>query len=237
MKASSDAPPKVLLLDLDNCPKFLTGLKELEEFERIVACHGPVEPKLPLSTVLRLATPIHVGQVEFVKMVKGGQDAADFGLAFMAGKLAAELPEDAEFYLVSGDKALDHVVYLLQEHGRTARRIDESQPPRLTPLSVSEVVVLAEQFMKKLSHVGNAPRRITTLAGSVSAFLGKDPRVSATAVIATLQRLRFVAVQENGRVLYRHLKEFTVETEPAKEHDGEDVKQEIETATESPGRV
>src|SRR5262249_54325805 len=50
--------------------------------------------------------------------------AADFGLAFWAGRLAAEMPPDTEFLILSQDTDLDHVVHMLQGANRLVERLD-----------------------------------------------------------------------------------------------------------------
>lgn len=87
-------PAKALLIDLDNCPQQLDSLPELiQEYERVVACHGR-EPKVNLSLVTQLAQAVQDGKLEIVGMSTRTKNAADFGLTFLAGRLAAEMPAD-----------------------------------------------------------------------------------------------------------------------------------------------
>ncbi len=53
-------------------------------------------------------------------MEKRGRNAADFGLAFWAGGLAAELPPETEFIILSQDGDLDHVLSFLRSAGSYA---------------------------------------------------------------------------------------------------------------------
>ncbi len=121
--AVASVPPRVLLIDLENCPAEMGQLPEtLSEFSRIIVCFAGVEPKVPLGLVIVLASAIHEGRLEFVGMDKGGKNAADFGLAFWAGRLVSEMPEGTTFTVLSADADLDHVVNMLRKAGRQANR-------------------------------------------------------------------------------------------------------------------
>ena len=127
---STESGHRVLLIDLDNCPQHLARLPvELDRFSRIIACYGAVEPRLGLSLVRSLAPAIHEGRLEFVGMRIKGKNAADFGLAFWAGRLLTETPPDTEFVILSGDQDLDHVVDLLHRENRRAQRVGKAGKP------------------------------------------------------------------------------------------------------------
>ena len=102
---------RALLIDLDNCPKQIDLIHEaLAGITRAVACYGSVEPKVQVGLVPLLAAAINAGKLEIIGMEKSGKNAADFGLAFWAGKLTAELPPETEFLILSQDGDWDHVV-------------------------------------------------------------------------------------------------------------------------------
>ena len=106
--------PKALLIDLDNCPRQLDDLPQtLAGYTRIIACYGGIEPKVALGLVPLLAAAIQAKKLEIVGMKRGGKNAADFGLAFWAGRLVAEMPPQTTFEILSQDSDLDHVVYPL----------------------------------------------------------------------------------------------------------------------------
>ncbi len=48
-----------------------------------------------------------------------GKNAADFGLAFWAGRLATEMPAETEFIILSQDGDWDHVVNCCATQGLT----------------------------------------------------------------------------------------------------------------------
>lgn len=100
-------PMRALLIDLDNCPRQIEQLPEtLATFARIVACYGGTEPKVPLGMVPLLATAIHEDRLAIIGMQKKGKNAADFGLAFWAGRLVTEMPPDTEFLILSDRKSV-----------------------------------------------------------------------------------------------------------------------------------
>jgi hypothetical protein len=139
--------PRVLLIDLDNCPKELAKLSdEVQNFARVIACYGAVEPRLTLSLVRALAQPIHEGRLEFVGMEVRGKNAADFGLAYWAGRLVEQMPPETEFVVISRDQALDHVVNLLRRDDRAARRLGAGAS---TPLATTRVADAADQFYQE----------------------------------------------------------------------------------------
>jgi hypothetical protein len=211
MDAKLPAPrrPRILLMDLDNCPDQLSWLaEELPKFERVVACHGPVEPKLPLSLVKDLATAIHVGQLEFVRMEHGGKNAADFGLAFVAGQLAAQLPEEAEFVILSKDTGLDHVVEMLKRADRQAQRVTgrpsaTQSPVRSRPAKAASAVEAAEEFwLVQLSQQQSPPRRKEALRNAIRSYFGRRSRVDCDAVIAELVVRGMVTFNGHGVATY-----------------------------------
>ena len=108
--ALSKSGSRALLIDLDNCPKQIELIHEaLAGITRAVACYGSVEPKVQVGLVPLLAAAINAGKLEIIGMEKSGKNAADFGLAFWAGKLTAE----TEFIILLQDPDWDHVMNLL----------------------------------------------------------------------------------------------------------------------------
>src|SRR5499433_2900934 len=134
---------RALLIDLDNCPRQLERLPEtLTEYARVIACYGGAEPKVPLGMVPLLAPAIHDGRLAIIGMQKKGKNAADFGLAFWAGRLAAEMPPDTEFLILSQDTDLDYVVHMLQGSKRRVERLDGKvqRTKRVSPDPLEQLV-------------------------------------------------------------------------------------------------
>jgi hypothetical protein len=195
-------------LDLDNCPSQLAQLpKALSSFSRVIACHGGHEPKVSLGLVPLLATALQAGQLEIVPMKRGGKNAADFGLAFWAGRLSAELPADTEFVVLSLDRDLDHVVHLLEGLGRSVRRLDGKEPLTAASNGAPGGRGVSDRLLRDYERTqlvaGSTPARRATLRSSIRAFCqgrdGADPDALFDALVAR----GVVSVDSNDRVTYR----------------------------------
>jgi len=191
--------PRVLLIDLDNCPQQLARLPvELDTFSRIIACYGAVEPRLGLSLVRSLAPAIQEGRLEFVGMRIKGKNAADFGLTFWAGRLLAEMPPDTEFVILSGDQDLDHVVDLLHRENRRARRVGKAGEPSA---AISGDVV--RTYIEKRLRPGTPrPKRKESLTKNIRAYFQHQPGVDPNAVLNELISREIVLIDEQGLVTY-----------------------------------
>jgi hypothetical protein len=194
--------PRALLIDLDNCPQQIADLpNQLNNFARIIACHGSVEPKLPLSLVRALASAIHEGKLEFVGMEKKGKNAADFGLAFYAGRLLVEMPPETEFVVLSKDGDLDHAVNMLRREGRIAKRVGDK--PHLSGMPNSQAV--EEFYSDRLQTHANRPHRRRTLLSSIRSFYKGRGDVDPQAVLDELVRHGLVAIDSQGLASYPQL--------------------------------
>jgi hypothetical protein len=196
---------KVLLIDLDNCPATeVAQLPEnLELFKLIVGCSGPQEPRIPLSLAKALATPLHQGTLELVKMPRGGKNAADFGLAFMAGRLLAEMPVDTEFVILSQDSDLDHVVDLLCAANRKVERIapakngtGQSSP---SPQNSTDLKELACNFWHEHLQKANRPASKNGLLNHLKAVFKTLSEGQRQAVLAHLEQWEILTIAKNGQ--------------------------------------
>ena len=169
---------RALLIDLDNCPRQIEQLPEtLATFARVIACYGGTEPKVPFGMVPLLATAIHDGRLAIIGMQKKGKNAADFGLAFWAGRLAAEMPPDTEFLILYQDTDLDHVVHMLQGAKRQVERLDGKvhrtkrlPTTPLKPQAETDDDVVTEYCTVYLQPARSRPVRKVTLSNSIRAF-------------------------------------------------------------------
>ena len=169
---------RVLLIDLDNCPNEMAKLgADLQGFSRIVGCYAGPEPKIGLGLVPTLAASMAEGRLELVAM-KTGHNAADFGLAFWAGRLLETLPEDTEFVVLSRDKDLDRVVELLRGCGRAAARIVTNGTRRKKALQAPNDEIARSYADFCLSNSGGNPKTRKTLRNSIKNYL-KGERIPA----------------------------------------------------------
>ena len=207
--------PRVLLIDLDNCPKELAELpKELSDYTRIVACYGVNEPRLSVSLAQSLATAMHEGRLAFVGMNLRGKNAADFGLAFWAGRLLERLPPETEFVILSRDGGLEHVVNLLRRDNRSARRVGSVGEAAMT--GGSDDAAAEEYYTDRLRPQLHRPKRRRTLVKSLRLFFKHREEVVVDRVLAVLIARGWVACDSQGNVSYPETAQWS-ESQPPRQ--------------------
>jgi hypothetical protein len=202
---------RALLIDLDNCPRQIERLPEtLTVYTRVIACYGGAEPKVPLGMVPLLATAIHEGRLAIIGMQKKGKNAADFGLAFWAGRLAAEMPPDTEFLILSQYTDLDHVGHMLQSANRRVERLDGKihRTKRLSTDSSKAPAetdgdAVTEYCTVYLQPARSRPVRKVTLSNSIRAFCKNHKKnITPEEILHGLVTRGVVVIDDNGRVTY-----------------------------------
>lgn len=172
-----DATPKVLLIDLENCPTQIQQLKvDLDHFLQIVICYAHSQAKIPLSWLNELAEAIQHNKLRVIQMAQGGKNSADFGLAFFAGVLMQEHPVETEFIIVSNDKDLDHVVHLLKAQKRVAQRIgavneEPTKPAIPKPANNQDSLLICQTLIQ---HPNNRPSTSDALKNSIRSRLSQN---------------------------------------------------------------
>ena len=222
-------PVRALLIDLDNCPRQIEQFPEtLATFARIIACYGGTEPKVPLGMVPLLATAIHEGRLAIIGMKKKGKNAADFGLAFWAGRLVTEMPPDTEFLILSQDTDLDHVVHMLQSANRRVERLDgkvhrTKKAPAAPPEQQGETDgdAVAEYCTVYLQAGRSRPVRKVTLSNSIRAFCKNHKKhIKPEEILHGLVARGVVVIDEKGRVTYAEAVPVLQVTSTTPELDG-----------------
>ncbi len=196
--------PQALLIDLDNCPQEIARFgASLQDFSRIIGCYAGPEPKVGLGLVPVLAKIFETKKLELVAM-NPGKNAADFGLAFWAGRLLETLPSNTEFLVLSHDKDLDRVVELLQAYGRSARRVQSESSATQKSKKVSSETRKAAQLFRNTLKPGTAnPSSRKTLRNHVQAILkGKGIEIDPDRVIKALVSDGFVHINGDKKVTY-----------------------------------
>jgi len=172
-----DATPKVLLIDLENCPTQIQQLKvDLDQYLQIVICYAHSQAKIPLSWLNELAEAIQRNKLRVIQMAQGGKNSADFGLAFFAGVLMQEHPVETEFIIVSNDKDLDHVVHLLKAQKRVAQRIgavneEPTKPAIPKPANNQDSLLICQTLIQ---HPNNRPSTSDALKNSIRSRLSQN---------------------------------------------------------------
>lgn len=163
--------PKVLLIDLENCPNQLHHLpSDLANYIQVVICYAQSTSKVPLNWLSPLSTAITANKLKIQKMERVGKNSADFGICFFAGALMQELPKETHFVIVSNDTDLDHTVHLLKSHGRSSERIgtnqEEKEPSKLAP-QPSQPSPTTLYCAHLVTYSKNRPAKADTLLNSI----------------------------------------------------------------------
>ncbi|MFM2331194.1 MAG: hypothetical protein RIQ74_14 [Pseudomonadota bacterium] len=148
---------KVLLLDIENIHK---TEKELLQLLKTYACVYLVYAKSPvtlsLDALIKFSHFVVEKKLVVIKMPKIGKDAADFGLAFLAGQLSIQMDKkNTCFDVMSNDGALEYIVDLLKIMGFQAtqiRTVIEQSREMLKPVAFEEATTAIpdiEQFTQR----------------------------------------------------------------------------------------
>lgn len=177
-QSASTGNPRVLIIDLENCPNQLHQLpSDLANYSRVVICYAQSASKVPLNWLIPLSTAIAANKLKIQKMDRGGKNSADFGILFLCGALMHELPKDTHFSIVSNDSDLDHAVNLLKSHGRSSERIGsvsaEIEPVR--PASTGSSTSLAIYCAHLVTYSKNRPAKADTLRNSIKNKFKDNP--------------------------------------------------------------
>jgi hypothetical protein len=130
-------------------------------------------------------------------MPSTGKNAADFGIAFWAGLLMAQMDSNAHFEIISNDADLDHVVNLLIDHQRSAERIGLRKESSQEPSLVKNPANAAHEYCRHLDayHL-NRPVKKDTLRNSIkNKFNGSG--INAESLLEELVKYGAIAVKDN----------------------------------------
>lgn len=204
---STDEPEqtfRVLLIDLENCPKQVDQLMDdLELYSQVVVCYAQSEAKIPLDWIIPLTSIVNQGRLKIFKMPNGGKNSADFGITFWAGVIMAQLPPNTHFDVVSDDSDLDHAVSLLISQQRSAQRIgvkkiDNMNMSGATSKRLSEAV--QEYCSHLVKHNKSRPVKKETLLNSIKSKF-KNNEVDSEALFDALIRKGVIAINDT-RISY-----------------------------------
>ncbi|WHP07463.1 MULTISPECIES: PIN domain-containing protein [Acinetobacter] len=179
---------KVLLLDIENIHK---TEKELLHLLKTYACVYLVYAKSPvtlsLDALIKFSPFVVEKKLVVIKMPKIGKDAADFGLAFLAGQLSIQMDKTATcFDVMSNDGALEYIVDLLKIMGFQSTQIKTliEQPketlksdlneeistiiPDITQFSQRPHLMIFKKFCEYLAKIPtNKPTKIESLKNTI----------------------------------------------------------------------
>lgn len=193
----ADYAARVLLIDLENCPKQVYQLMEdLAAYTHVVICYAQCGARVPLDWIVPLTATVNQNRLKIIKMPNGGKNSADFGITFWAGVMMAQLPENTHFDVVSDDSDLDHAVSLLVSQQRSAQRIGVKLEnlPGFAPKS-PEVAV--QEFCSHLiKHSRSRPVKKETLLNSIRSKF-KNNVVDAEDLFEELVGQEVITIKDN----------------------------------------
>jgi hypothetical protein len=220
--------PRVLLIDLENCPSQINQLKiHLEKYSLVVVCYAQSGAKIPIDWLMPLTAIGNNKRLKWVKMPEVGKNAADFGITFWAGVLMSKLPAHTHFDIVSNDTDLDYVVSLLQDQKRSAERIGTKkrnlpvsttkpiETKATTEIKVTKIeatnLKMQNHFHEYCSHLVNThktnkPVKKDTLLNSIkSKFNSTVTVIDANQLVETLVKNGVIAINAD-KVIYNQQK-------------------------------
>jgi hypothetical protein len=217
----TEQTPRVLLIDLENCPSQINQLKiHLEKYSLVVVCYAQSGAKVPVDWLMPLTAIGNNKRLKWIKMPEVGKNAADFGITFWAGVLMSKLPAQTHFEIVSNDTDLDYVVSLLQDQKRSAERIGAKKinPPISTAINLTETKAtkveatilktqdyyLHESCIYLTSMTNNKPVKKDTLLNSMNSKF-KSSGIDVNRLIETLVKNGVIAINAN-KVVYNQQK-------------------------------
>ncbi|WP_024299716.1 PIN domain-containing protein [Methylomicrobium lacus] len=205
---------RILLIDLENCPNQIRQLmNNLEQYAQIVVCYAQSGTKIPLDWIIPLTTVVNQNRLKIVKMPNGGKNAADFGIAFWAGLLMAQTNNDAHFDIVSDDADLDHVVSLLNDQQRSAKRIRTQKQNDAAPIAKNPPTSAQEYCIHLDTHQKNRPVKKETLLNHIkSKFNGAG--IDAEKLFEELSRQGAIKLVDN-KISYNQKKIIELAKQPA----------------------
>lgn len=194
---------QVLLIDLDNCPKDLVQLESTTDYyELIIACHGSIEPRVPLGIVPVLGRLLNEGRVQVIKMPPG-RNAADFGITFWAGRLSGQLGDNVAFHIASQDKDLDFAIHSLRKCGYEARRFSNSELALISSY-IDNGAATADDLRSLCKVITDKSGVPTTRSSLVTFAANSAPRkLNWLAALSVLETENLVQYADNGKVIYR----------------------------------
>jgi hypothetical protein len=195
---------KVLLLDIENRPNRLLNLTEdLTHYSNVIICYAQSDFKIPIDWIEPIAHAFSAGTLKIIKMPNAGKNAADFGIAFWAGMLAAQQPNDTHYDIISHDTDLDFVVDLLISQGRSAKRIAMIKQPPIQEIVEDKIKPIKplQKYCIYLAKNDPRPAKSKSLINNIDRFFKET--VNPNDVLTKLIKKGVVSIN-HGVVTYNN---------------------------------
>ena len=198
---------KILLLDIENSHKTENELFQLltsYAFVYLVYAKSPMT--LSLDGLQNLADFISKKKLVLIKMPKTGPDAADFGLAFLAGQLSIQMGKiDTEFDVMSNDKKFEYIVDLLKIMGFKAQQVKRKNVSNNeNKLDVINSDLQKPEYKHLLTALQlllkNQPKQFNSLNNALKSWM-KNSDVNINKIIELMKKHQFIQI-ENQNISY-----------------------------------
>lgn len=207
---------KILLLDIENLHKTEKELIQyLKQYQYVYLVYAKSPVNFSLDALVMLSPHIVNGKLKILKMPKIGKNAADFGLAFIAGQLSTQLKaKEYSFDVMSNDHSMEYVVDLLKiaqfeakiiqdkpEALSGAKTVNSNTTPimqKSTPQVKGKDQVLITQYCKYLAKINqNKPAKRATLLNSLKSVLKIDKAEELNRLMQLLGTLDLIKFNQN----------------------------------------
>ena len=196
---------KILLVDIENIQKTEKELlKYLSQYQYVYLVYAKSPVSFSLDGLVQLSPFVMNGKLKVLKMPKVGKDAADFGLAFIAGQLSTQVSaKEYLFEVMSNDHSMEYVIELLKIAKFDAKVIHEK--PLVSPHVINEVKAeinvdqLVYQYCEYLNKQSSRPAKLETLLNSLKAILKVNDEVSKV-LVEFLKKHKILRLDNNKPV-------------------------------------
>lgn len=193
---------KILLLDIENVHKTENELVQLlTSYTYVYLVYAKSPLSLSLDGLQNLAIFISTKKLVLIKMPKVGPDAADFGLAFVAGQLSIQMEkQNTEFDVISNDKKFEYIIDLLGIMGFKARQIKRD-------LNKSDKLDIANFDGQKVEYkhlliaiellVKNQPKQFNSLNNALKSWM-RSSGVDIKKIVELLKKYQLISIKNQS---------------------------------------
>lgn len=193
---------KILLLDIENVHKTENELVQLlTSYTYVYLVYAKSPLSLSLDGLQNLAIFISTKKLVLIKMPKVGPDAADFGLAFVAGQLSIQMEkQNTEFDVISNDKKFEYIIDLLRIMGFKAQQIkrDLNKSNKLDIANFDGQKVEYKHLLTAIELlVKNQPKQFNSLNNALKSWM-RSSGVDIKQIVELLKKYQLISIKNQS---------------------------------------
>lgn len=193
---------KILLLDIENVHKTENELVQLlTSYTYVYLVYAKSPLSLSLDGLQNLAIFISTKKLVLIKMPKVGPDAADFGLAFVAGQLSIQMEkQNTEFDVISNDKKFEYIIDLLRIMGFKAQQIkrDLNKSDKLDIANFDGQKVEYKHLLTAIELlVKNQPKQFNSLNNALKSWM-RSSGVDIKQIVELLKKYQLISIKNQS---------------------------------------